>query len=114
MNVIDYQINAAKTIVRHPYLPTEMHRRLLVWAAIGLPGEVGEIIEPIKKALFQGEELDKEHLKDEIGDAIWYLNFICVALEISLEEVMERNLDKINKRYPNGFSVQDSIMREKK
>lgn len=79
---------------------------------LGLAGECGECCDIVKKHKFQGHDLDKEHLKDELGDVLWYIAETCSGLGITLEEVAEYNLNKLHKRYPKGFSKEKSIHRE--
>ena len=64
-----------------------------------------------KKHLFHGHELDRDALIKELGDIAWYLAEGAEALGISLEEVFERNIEKLKKRYPEGFSEERSINR---
>lgn len=61
----------------------------------------------------QGHELDREHLIKELGDIAWYLAETATALDVSLEEVLQGNIRKLKKRYPEGFSVQDSKERDR-
>lgn len=84
---------------------------MLTLAAMGLCGESGEVCEHIKKYLFHGHELKKEELIKELGDVAWYLAAAATALEIPLEEVFEKNIKKLRKRYPDGFSFEASINR---
>ena len=84
---------------------------LLLNGVMGLNGEAGEVIDIVKKHLFQGHKLDKEHLKEELGDVAWYLAIACSGAGLTLEEVMEENIKKLSKRYPNGFESQKSINR---
>lgn len=72
---------------------------MLVNGALGLAGECGECCDIIKKYKFQQHELDKEHLKDELGDVLWYLAEMASALGITLEDVARFNLDKLHRRY---------------
>lgn len=67
---------------------------------MGLCGESGEAIDIVKKWLAQGHELDKEHLKKELGDIAWYLAEASTALDISLDEILQANIVKLQKRYP--------------
>jgi len=67
----------------------------------------------VKKHLAQGHELDREHLIKELGDIAWYLAETATALDVSLEEVLQGNIKKLKKRYPEGFSVQDSMERDR-
>lgn len=81
-------------------------------AIMGLCGEVGECADIVKKHHFQGHELDHEKLKDELSDVCWYVALLATALGLSLEEVMLHNVEKLKKRYPDGFSKERSIHRE--
>jgi NTP pyrophosphatase (non-canonical NTP hydrolase) len=76
----------------------------LLNAILGLCGESGEIADHVKKSIFHGHDLDKEHLAKEFGDILWYVAQGCRALGYTLEEVMHMNIDKLKKRYPDGFS----------
>lgn len=84
----------------------------LVCGAMGLSEESGEVEGLIKKFIFHGHALDIDKVKKELGDVCWYIAMICHALGLDLEDVMQANIDKLKKRYPNGFSEQDSINRE--
>lgn len=84
----------------------------LLDAALGLGGEAGECLDIVKKHLFQGHELDLQGLLEELGDVAWYLAIFCDALGFTLETVMQMNIDKLRKRYPDGFDKARSINRE--
>ena len=84
----------------------------LLNGVMGLNGEAGECIDIVKKTLFQGHELDNGKLKDELSDVMWYVALICTALNINLEDVMIYNIEKLKKRYPNGFESEKSINRK--
>ena len=84
---------------------------VLINAVMGLCGESGEAIDIVKKHLHQGHELDREKLIKELGDIAWYLAEAATALEIDLETVLERNIEKLKSRYPEGFSAERSIHR---
>lgn len=71
--------------------------------SMGLAGEVGELIEPLKKHLFHGKPIDNHHLIAEAGDILWYLNGLLITLGSSVEAAMEHNIKKLNDRYPGGF-----------
>lgn len=86
---------------------------ILINSVMGLCGESGEAIDIVKKWLAQGHELDKNHLANELGDIAWYLAEACYALDLSLDEVLNMNIEKLKKRYPNGFEVEKSINRNK-
>ena len=107
MTVNEYQKLAISSL--NPALtPQEM----LLNAVMGLCGESGEAIDIVKKQLFQGHALDTEKLKKELGDIAWYLAEAATGLNIELSEVLQRNLDKLHARYPQGFSTERSMHRE--
>ena len=81
-------------------------------AAYGLNGEAGEVIDLLKKHEFQGHDLPEDKLIDECGDVLWYCALLADALGFSLEQVMNRNIDKLRKRYPDGFDKARSINRK--
>lgn len=70
---------------------------------MGLNGEAGEAIDILKKFLFQGHDLDVEHLAKELGDVAWYLAVSADALGYSLEDIFKMNIEKLRARYPDGF-----------
>lgn len=77
----------------------------LLTAAVGINAEGGEFMEIIKKMVFQGKpwnEDNKEHLIIELGDVMWYVAQACLALDITLDDVVARNVQKLLKRYPEG------------
>ena len=75
---------------------------------MGLCGESGEAIDIVKKHLHQGHSLDKERLAGELGDIAWYLAETAYALDIPLEQILRRNLEKLKNRYPEGFDTNRS------
>lgn len=79
---------------------------------LGLCGETGEVSDHIKKHVFQGHELNKDKLVNELGDVCWYIAILAKSLNVDLETVMEKNVEKLKKRYPDGFKVMDSINRK--
>jgi len=77
----------------------------LMTAAFGMSAEAGEFTEIVKKMFLQGKPYNEdnvEHLKIELGDILWYAAQACMALDVSFEEVMERNYLKLSARYPEG------------
>ena len=107
MNGTEYQKLAMRTL--NPKIPKD---EVLINGVMGLCGESGEVIDLVKKHLYQGHELDKEKLTKELGDVMWYVAEICEALNISLDEVMQGNIDKLQKRFKDGFTTSESINRE--
>jgi len=77
----------------------------LLTAGVGINAEGGEFLEIIKKMIFQGKpwnQDNREHLIIELGDVMWYVAQACLALGVSFDEVLERNVKKLEKRYPGG------------
>lgn len=72
----------------------------------GLSGEVGELTDMVKKWIFHEKELDEDHAKKELGDVMWYIAMICESFGWSLDEIMQMNIDKLKKRYPDGFDTE--------
>ncbi|MDD7735707.1 MAG: nucleoside triphosphate pyrophosphohydrolase family protein [Bacilli bacterium] len=107
MDVNEYQKLALKTLN-----PNLSKKDILINGVMGLCGESGEAIDIVKKHLAQGHDLNKEHLIEELGDIAWYLAETAYALDISLEEVLKINIEKLKNRYPNGFDTQKSIDRK--
>jgi len=104
MNFNEYQKLALRT--------ANKDKDLVINAALGLAGESGEVADLIKKHLFQGHELNKEKIVDELGDILWYIAIMAEGLGVEMEVIPTHNIDKLRKRYPNGFEVERSINRE--
>jgi NTP pyrophosphatase (non-canonical NTP hydrolase) len=98
--------------LREKGFPTE---RLLT-AAVGMSAEAGEFTEVVKKIVFQGKPVNEEnlfHLKRELGDIMWYVSQACIGLDISIEEIIQMNFEKLSARYPEGaFSIERSENRK--
>lgn len=107
MTINEYQKLAMTTL--NPKLDK---KDVLINGVMGLCGESGEAIDIVKKHLAQGHELDREHLIKELGDVAWYLAETATALDVTLEEVLSQNIDKLRNRYPEGFEVEKSVKRE--
>ena len=77
----------------------------LLTGAVGINSEGGEIMEIVKKLIFQGKKWDDEtifHLKRELGDVCWYITQCCIALDVSMDDIIKMNVEKLEKRYPGG------------
>ena len=107
MTINEYQKLAMTTL--NPKLDK---KDVLINGVMGLCGESGEAIDIVKKHLAQGHELDREHLIKELGDVAWYLAETATALDVTLEEVLSQNIEKLTKRYPQGFEVEKSVGRQ--
>lgn len=83
-------------------------QRSMTMGALGLSGEAGEVADLIKKIVFHDAAYDREKLVKELGDVRWYFEFILATFGITMEEVEQKNIEKLRKRFPNGFSAQDA------
>lgn len=99
MTVNEYHREAMRTA------PELDHQRMLIDAALGLAGESGEVADIVKKANYQGHLLDKDAIEKELGDIAWYIALACQALGVPMQEVFQKNIDKLRQRYPNGFDA---------
>ena len=103
MTVNEYQKLAMTT------LNPELNKKdVLINGVMGLCGDSGVAIDFGKKHLALGHDLDREGLIKELGDIAWYLAETATALDVTLEEVLERNIEKLRKRYPEGFDAEQS------
>ena len=108
MTINEYQQLAMTTLN-----PELSEKDVLINGVMGLCGESGEAIDIVKKWLAQGHELDREHLIKELGDVAWYIAEIAYILNVPLEDVLQKNIDKLKSRYPDGFKTKNSIDRVK-
>lgn len=106
MTINEYQKLAMTTLN-----PELSKKDVLINGVMGLCGESGEAIDIVKKWLAQGHELDREKLAKELGDICWYLAETATAQDLSLEDIMAANIEKLKQRYPEGFDSRRSIHR---
>ena len=109
MTINEYQTAALRTAQTDKLTANE----LLLNAALGLCGESGEVADIVKKHRFQGHGIDFEHIAKELGDIAWYLAVGAYSIGYDLEKIMQMNVDKLKARYPNGFSTDRSLHRDK-
>ena len=87
----------------------------LLTASVGVCAEGGEFMEIVKKMAFQGKPYNEDniyHMKRELGDIMWYMAQACIALDVTFEELVEMNVEKLEARYPGGsFDVHRSEVR---
>lgn len=106
MQANDYQKKALRTASQ------TSKEDMILNGVLGLNGEAGEVADIVKKARFQGHPLDTEHLADELGDILWYVAIMSEGLGYTLDDIMQKNVDKLKKRYPDGFDADKSQNRE--
>ena len=109
MKFSEYQAYSLRT------MPEGLERDSLISnLCLGLAGESAEFVDLMKKHLYHGHSLDMGKVKSELGDILWYLSSIAVALDVGLADVAEGNVDKLKARYPDGFDPDRSKNREEK
>lgn len=106
MTINEYQKAALRTA------GTENSTDLLVNGVMGMCGESGECIDLVKKYMFQQHDLDFGRIAKELGDVAWYLAVTAYAIGYDLETILQMNIDKLKKRYPEGFDADRSRHRE--
>lgn len=104
MKLNEYQELSART--------ANEHDNELLNYALGLTGESGEVADLVKKYSFHGHHISDDEVKKELGDVLWYLSQIARLAGLSLEDIAQANINKLKKRYPEGFSTECSINRE--
>ena len=84
----------------------------LLHTGMGLATESAEFLDALKKAIYYGKELDKVNLAEEMGDILWYCATALDELGVSFEEVMEKNIAKLEARYPEKFTEEKAENRD--
>ncbi|MBR0295338.1 MAG: nucleoside triphosphate pyrophosphohydrolase family protein [Bacilli bacterium] len=103
----EYQMKA------NGFISEDGKKNLILNGVLGLSGESGECADIVKKHLFQGHDLNKDKLKDELGDVLWYIAETALGLGITLEDIANYNIEKLTKRFHGEtFNKEDSINRE--
>jgi NTP pyrophosphatase (non-canonical NTP hydrolase) len=111
MNATFYQQLAKRTLIERPEQPLTDEETMKVWNALGVAGEAGELCDLVKKGIFHRHGIDVDKLKKEIGDVCWYLAGLATQFDLDFGEILESNIEKLKRRYPNGFSSDDSKKR---
>lgn len=84
---------------------------MIMNGALGLCGEAGEVATLSRKRPFRGHPLDAEHIAEELGDVAWYLAITASAIGKNLDDIFTANVEKLRKRYPDGFDSERSVHR---
>ena len=108
MTLNQYQTEAMRTASG---MCGSCEENLMLNGAMGLNGEAGEVIDILKKHMFQGHKLDTEHIAKELGDCLWYIAVCAKGAGYTLDEIAEMNKSKLRKRYPDGFEADKSLHR---
>ena len=105
-------INEYQKLAMHTLNTALSKQEVLMDSALGLCGESGEVADLLKKHRMQGHPFDREKFAKELGDVAWYLAEAATALDMDLETILQMNLEKLKRRYPDSFNVEKSIHRE--
>ena len=108
MQIKEYQEKSTRTLNKELTIKESLSNMVF-----GIVGEIGEVVDILKKHLYQGHDLDTDHIKEEIGDVMFYIVNLCTLLNIDMEDVLKINHDKLLKRYPDGFNSERSVNRER-
>lgn len=106
MTINQYQQQASRTMN-----PDLSNGETIRHALYGMVSELGEIHSLYQK-VFQGHDFDKEHLKSELGDLLWFIAEYCTAFDWDLDDVCSANIEKLKNRYPEGFNAEQSKTRK--
>lgn len=107
MDINEFQQKSTRTLNRA--LPDSEQ---LLNMVIGLVGEAGEVLDLLKKHRYQGHDLNKKKLAEELGDVFYYLAGVATSVNIDLDKIAQGNIDKLMKRYPDGFDPEFSVNRD--
>ena len=102
MNFLEYQAAALRTARHMPDQTLD-----LVHAALGMQTETGEFATEVKRLFAYNKPLTEEmhaHMVEELGDALWYFAVAADALGVSMRAIAERNIRKLQLRYPDAYS----------
>jgi NTP pyrophosphatase (non-canonical NTP hydrolase) len=102
-----YQRSAAKTARAEYSFDDPRYGRIAI-ASMGLAGETGELVDMLKKWIGHGHELSLTEVEKELGDILWYISEIATTLDLRLDQIAAKNMDKLVARYPDGFSEERS------
>jgi NTP pyrophosphatase (non-canonical NTP hydrolase) len=98
-----YQEDALRT-----YNGDKPRDELLVWYAMGLAGETGEVVDLLKKIIYHHHDFNRDALLKECGDVLWYMTALAKTMGADLIDVARANIEKRAKRYPDGWDIEKS------
>ena len=107
MDIKEYQEKAERTVNKKLNFDNQLAN-----LCMGLCGESGEVVDYIKKCMYHNHKLYKQKVIEELGDLMWYLTNIATFLQIPIDVILNENIKKLEERYPEGFSEENSINRK--
>lgn len=112
MNPREYQELCVRTCVPQEEMYLTIEQRDILHAAMGICTEAGELQDQLKKSFFYGKKLDMVNIEEELGDAMWYIGMCCQRLGLSMEKIMEQNIEKLRVRFPEKFTTELALSRD--
>jgi len=113
MQANEYIQNALRTESgKYPFVGTGAVTPRIEHAVMGIVTEAGELMDAVKKTKIYGKELDTVNLIEEAGDLMWYLAILSDDLGVSFEEIWQKNIAKLRKRYPEKYSDELALNRD--
>lgn len=107
-----YQTLANRTLIPSPDFEITPEQVMISWNALGLVGEAGEVAELVKKGIYHQHGIDREAVKKELGDVLWYVAALATEFGFSMEEVMEANITKLMARFPDGYTPERTSFKQ--
>jgi NTP pyrophosphatase (non-canonical NTP hydrolase) len=107
MKISEFQLNSLRTLNQELTDKEQITNMIF-----GIVGETGEVVDILKKNLYQGHELDKDKVFEELGDVLFYIVNLCSIMNFDIEDILDNNYRKLLKRYPDGFEIKKSVERE--
>lgn len=111
MGMVFYPEDKLKKLKKLKPTPSQCE---LLHAAIGIAGEAGELLDAVRKHVFDGQPLDRENVIEELGDLCFYMEAAMQVIGVTREEIEQRNMTKLSKRYEGGYSDQQAQERKDK
>lgn len=111
MNLSTYKEESQRTFADRKQ-PLDEKTTDLLHCAIGASTEAAELLDAFKKHIFYGKPLDVVNVGEEIADMQWYLNNLVRLLDLDMEKLLQNNIDKLRKRYPDKFTSEGALNRD--
>lgn len=115
LNLSDYLEPSGRTCKHFPDgMQLTTFQADILHAILGMSGEVGELVDGFKKHLIYNKPIDVANLREEAGDTLWYMALLFRTINVDFEQIMQENIDKLKKRYPEKYTDEAAIARADK
>lgn len=112
MNFSEYTEKAKRTLSSKFEVNQSMKHNVILHGVIGISTESGELLDALEKTVFYGKELDTVNIREEIGDLMWYVAILCDAIGVKMEDILDKNIEKLSSRYPEKFTTEAALNRD--